>query len=76
MTKRDIGQLPAQIGQREQIVQDRHKIVILKHRLLDILIYSTVEYTIEYMYKFIALRSEFCTLNHVIFESGQNHVVG
>ena len=26
-----------------------YKIVVLKHRLLDILIYSTVEYTIEYM---------------------------
>ena len=30
-----------------------------------------VEYTIEYMYKIIALRSDFCTLNVVIFESGQ-----
>jgi len=69
MTKRDISQLPAQIDQWEQIVQD--------HRPeAQILVYSTVEYTIEYIYKFIALRSEFCTLNHVIFESGQNHVVG
>ena len=37
-----------------------------------IAIYSTVEYTIEY----IALRSEFCTLNLIIFESGQNQFVG
>ena len=49
-----------------------YKIVVLKHRLLDFLIYSTVEYTIEYIYKLIALRSEFCTLNLVIFKSGQN----
>jgi len=41
-------------------------------RLLDILIRSTVGYTIEYMYNFIALRSDFCTLNLVIFKSGQN----
>ena len=32
------------------------KIIVLK-----ISRYSTVKYTIEYMYKFIALRSEFCT---------------
>jgi len=37
---------------------------------------STVEYTIEYMYKIIALRSDFCALNVVIFESGQNTVSG
>jgi len=29
--------------------------------ILKISRYSTVKYTIEYMYKFIALRSEFCT---------------
>jgi len=49
-----------------------YKIIVLKHRFLDILIYSTVEYTIEYMYKFIVLRSKFCTLNLVIFKSGQS----
>ena len=46
-----------------------YKIVVLKHKLLDIFIYSTV--TIEYMYKIIALRSDFCTSNVVIFESSQ-----
>ena len=49
-----------------------YKIVVLKHRLVDILIYSTVEYTIKYMYKLIAFKSEFCILNLVIFKSGQN----
>jgi len=50
--------------QWEQIVQDRCPEA-------QIGIYSTVEYTIEYMYKIIARRSDFCTLNVVIFKSGQ-----
>jgi len=28
-----------------------YKIVVLKHKLLDIFLYSTVEYTIGYMYR-------------------------
>jgi len=62
-----------------------YKIIVLKHKLLDALIYSTVEYTIEYMYKIIALRSDFCDLDVVIFQNtvsgyagpyGQNHRKG
>ena len=49
-----------------------YKIVVLKHKLLGIFTYSTVEYTIEYMYIIIVLRSDFCASNVVIFKSGQN----
>ena len=61
-----------------------YKIIVLKHKLLDVLIYSTVEY-IEYMYKIITLRSGFCDLDVVIFQNtvsgyagpcGQNHCKG
>ena len=45
-----------------------YKIIVLKYKLLDVLIYSTVEY-IEYMYKIIALRSDFCDLDVVIFQN-------
>ena len=50
-----------------------YKIVVLKHKLLDILYIQL--YNIQYMYKIIALRSDLCTLNVVIFESGKTTVV-
>jgi len=48
-----------------------YKIVVLKYKLPDNFIYSTVEYTIEYMYKMIALRSDFHAFNVVRLESGR-----
>jgi len=36
-----------------------YKIIVLKHKLLNIGICSTVKYTIEYMYKIITCRSDF-----------------
>jgi len=55
MAKRDVGQLP---GWWDQIVQDRRTEA-------QIFLYSAVEYTIGYMYRAIALRTD---LNVVIFK--------
>jgi len=46
-----------------------YKIVVLKDKLPVMFIYSIVEYTVEYIYRIIILRSDFV----VIFESSQKH---